>query len=139
MSAMPKVGVHTHCLKCGTKLKGQQRKFCRRRCKEQHGAIRNPSYRRQRNRGIKRKLKLVELKGGCCEICGYKKNLAVLTFHHINPATKLFDIQLNNIANYKWERALAEASKCQLLCHNCHNELHHPDFDMKNLLTESHS
>ena len=29
---------------------------------------------------LNEKLNLVKLKGGCCEICGYKKNLTALTF-----------------------------------------------------------
>ncbi len=54
--------------------------------------MKEASYARQRRRGIKRKLKLVELKGGCCEICGYDKNLAVLTFHHTDLKTKKFNV-----------------------------------------------
>ena len=66
------------------------------------------SYARQRRRGIKRKLKLVELKGGCCEICSYDKNLAVLTFHHSDPKTKLF----NDSVMLLYDQALlAEGSK----------------------------
>tara|TARA_R110000824_G_scaffold288652_1_gene477106 strand:- start:324 stop:644 length:321 start_codon:yes stop_codon:yes gene_type:complete len=91
-------------------------------------------YARQRRRGIKRKLKLIELKGGGCEICGYSKNLAVLTFHHTDPNTKLFNVELNNIANHKWQKVLKESKKCQLLCHNCHHEIHHPDLSLKKLL-----
>lgn len=97
--------------------------------------MKEASYARQRRRGIKRKLKLVELKGGCCEICSYDKNLAVLTFHHSDPKTKLFNVELKNIANHKWESVLFEANKCQLLCQNCHQELHHPEFSFKKLLT----
>jgi len=92
------------------------------------------SYARQRRRGIKRKLKLIELKGGSCEICGYKKNLTALTFHHINPETKLFNVEMRNIANYNWDKVLIETNKCQLLCHNCHHELHHPEFCIKKLM-----
>ena len=97
--------------------------------------MKEASYARQRRRGIKRKLKLVELKGGCCEICGYDKNLAVLTFHHTDLKTKKFNVELRNIANYNWKKVLEESSKCQLLCQNCHQELHHPDFSLKKLLT----
>ena len=132
---MIKKGIHTNCIVCDAKLKGQQRKFCSRRCKNKNGNLNNASYIRQQKRGTKRKLKIVKLKGGCCEICGYNKNLAVLTFHHIDPNTKLFNVELKNIANHKWESVLSEANKCQLLCQNCHQELHHPDFSLKKLLT----
>ena len=79
----------------------------------------------------------VKLKGGCCEICGYKKNLTALTFHHINPDKKLFNVEMRNIANYNWNKVLKEADQCQLLCHNCHHELHHPEFNLKKLLTDN--
>ena len=132
---MTKKVIHTNCVVCDAKLKGQQRKFCSRKCKDKNWHTIEPAYARQRRRGIKRKLKLVELKGGCCEICSYDKNLAVLTFHHTNPKTKLFNVELNSIANYNWKKVLEESNKCQLLCQNCHQELHHPDFFLKKLLT----
>lgn len=93
----------------------------------------NPSYKRQRKRGIKRKLNLIELKGGCCEVCGYNKNITALTFHHINPNDKLFNLELRGIANNNWQKVLDELKKCQLLCHNCHHELHHPEFNLEDL------
>ena len=98
--------------------------------------MKEKSYARQRRRGINRKLKLVQLKGGCCEICGYKKNLTALTFHHIDASTKLFNVEMRNIANYEWNRVLKESNKCQLLCHNCHHELHHPSLAIKKLLMD---
>ena len=97
--------------------------------------MKEKSYARQRRRGIKRKLNLVKLKGGCCEICGYNKNLTALTFHHVDPSTKSFNVEMRNIANYEWNRVLKESNKCQVLCHNCHHELHHPEFNLKKLLT----
>lgn len=124
---------YINCLSCGKELIGRQRSFCSRKCKDKHGNIDNPSYIRQKKRGIRRKLKLVELKGGCCQKCGYNKNLAVLTFHHIDPNQKLFCIQSRNISNYNFDKVLAEADKCELLCHNCHHETHYPDFNMNEL------
>jgi len=124
-----------HCVTCEKKLIGRQRSHCSKKCKNKHTNLNNASYIRQRKRGTKRKLKLIELKGGGCEICGYNKNLAVLTFHHVDPKTKLFNLELRNIANYKWEKILTESKGCKLLCHNCHHEIHHPEFDLKKLLT----
>lgn len=124
---------YDNCLTCNKKLIGRQRSFCSRKCKDKYGNINNPSYIRQKNRGIKRKLKLVESKGGCCEICGYNKNITALTFHHINPADKLFNLELRGIANNNWQKVLDELKKCQLLCHNCHHELHHPQFNLREL------
>ena len=134
---MIKKGVYKNCVICDIQLEGQQRKFCSQKCKNKNSSLNNASYIRQQKRGIKRKLNLVKLKGGCCEICGYKKNLTALTFHHINPDKKLFNVEMRNIANYNWNKVLKEADQCQLLCHNCHHELHHPEFNLKKLLTDN--
>jgi len=75
---------------------------------------------------VSRKLKAIELKGGCCEKCGYKKNFAALCFHHKDPSTKSFGIDARNIRMKKWNLILEELDKCSLLCHNCHAEEHHP-------------
>lgn len=73
-----------------------------------------------RNRKSK-KYKFVEYKGGCCQICGYKKSLNALHFHHINPNEKDFTI---GGRNYNLERMKREVDKCLLLCSNCHVEIH---------------
>lgn len=120
---------YSNCCYCGNKLIGRQRIYCSKKCKDKQERKNNPSYIRQRKRGINRKLKLIQLKGGKCEICGYDKNIASLTFHHIDPKTKFFNVELRNIANYKWSKVLNESAKCRLLCHNCHHEIHNPEFD----------
>lgn len=67
------------------------------------------------------KQKLVDYKGGKCEICGYNKYIGNLTFHHIDPSKK--DFQISGMTR-KYEILLKEVDKCRLLCHNCHGELH---------------
>ena len=69
----------------------------------------------------RRKEVLVKMLGGKCSRCGYKKSLAALSFHHIDPKTKSFDISHNG--QHTWEEVLLEARKCRLLCLNCHMEL----------------
>ena len=59
--------------------------------------------------------------------------MAVLTFHHVDPKLKSFSLDLNNIAQKHWHKVIEELDKCDLLCHNCHHELHHPDLNLKNL------
>ena len=76
-------------------------------------------------RGYKRKENLVEIKGGCCQNCGYKKCLRALTFHHRDPSTKQFTIEMRTIRGIAWETVLAEVAKCDLLCYNCHMEVEH--------------
>lgn len=69
----------------------------------------------------KAKLKAVEYKGGGCELCGYKKSIRALCFHHIDPTQKDFGI---STGFRKWESLRLELDKCQLLCMNCHAEQH---------------
>jgi|SRR5882724_3983328 len=77
---------------------------------------------------IKRKLarnllkqKAVQYKGGKCQICGYDKYVGALTFHHVNPKEKEFQISQmdNNFNSIK-----LELDKCLLACANCHAEIH---------------
>jgi len=74
---------------------------------------------------------LIDLKGGSCKICSLKSNINdVYAFHHIDPSTKLFSIDARVCNGYKYERLLEEVSKCDLLCHNCHSELHNPEHSL---------
>jgi transposase len=64
---------------------------------------------------------LVAEAGGRCRLCGYHRCVAALQFHHLDPATKEF-----NLARYgarSIERQRAEVRKCVLLCSNCHAEV----------------
>lgn len=70
----------------------------------------------------KRKAKAVEYKGGSCVYCGYNKCLQALDFHHRIPETKLFGISGNHCRS--WDIVKAELDKCDLVCSNCHNEIH---------------
>jgi DNA-binding CsgD family transcriptional regulator len=67
------------------------------------------------------KLKLVDYKGGKCEICGYCKSLWALEFHHRDPELKDFTISSVSKSFYKLKK---EVDKCMLVCSNCHAELH---------------
>lgn len=68
-----------------------------------------------------KKSKLIQDKGGKCEICGYNKCEQALDFHHIDPSQKSFDISSNS---FSFEKMKKEADKCALLCANCHREVH---------------
>jgi hypothetical protein len=72
----------------------------------------------------RRKEYLVEMLGGKCVICGYKRSVKALSFHHKNPAEKEFDITNNGNILRDWDLVIKEAKKCELLCLNCHMELH---------------
>ena len=116
------------CLLCNILLAGRQRKFCSTKCKQTGINHKHQNYAAQQRRGHERKVKLVQMKGGGCEICGYHKNSTALCFHHTNPSTKHFQIDIRRCSNASWDRLVKEAGKCRLLCLNCHAEVHNPTF-----------
>lgn len=67
------------------------------------------------------KLKLVEYKGGKCQICEYNKSINALHFHHIDPNEKDFQISGKSLS---FEKLKSEVDKCILVCSNCHSEIH---------------
>jgi hypothetical protein len=72
----------------------------------------------------RRKQKCIEYKGGKCVKCGYNKCNAALQFHHKDPEQKHFALSWNG-RPHSWEKCKKELDKCDLLCANCHFELHH--------------
>ena len=82
------------------------------RCRVEHVA--------DKRRRIKRQLVLEA--GGRCELCGYDQCDAALQFHHVDRATKSFAISAVGITR-AISKAREEASKCVLLCANCHAEV----------------
>jgi hypothetical protein len=105
-----------------------------RRCRR-HGdvefqryGIKRPTWRCKRCVGEavtrrKQKLKrmLVEENGGACAVCGYDRCIINLSFHHVDPSTKLFSVNMGLGKSVKSFRA--EAEKCVLVCANCHGEI----------------
>jgi transposase len=65
---------------------------------------------------------LVREAGGACSICGYRRSVAALEFHHLDPTTKRFSLSHRGVTR-SIARAREEASKCVLLCANCHVEV----------------
>lgn len=72
------------------------------------------------------KQKLVDLKGGKCEICGYDKCLNALEFHHIDRSTKSFALNIGNFRK-SFDLLEKEVNKCKLVCANCHREIHYQE------------
>lgn len=115
---------------CQKELTGKQQRFCCNICKcnyNNHHANDGKGYQtyiNQKNRGWDRKKEFVEMKGGVCKECGYNKCLRALTFHHRDPSLKLFQLDIRHLSNRTYEKCLVEVKKCDLLCFNCHMELH---------------
>ena len=61
----------------------------------------------------------IKLLGGCCNICGCN-DIFVLEFHHPGEKNSL----INKLVTYRWSRLYAELPRCELICANCHMELH---------------
>ena len=73
----------------------------------------------RRKQRVKRTL--VDEAGGRCAICGYRRCIVNLTFHHVDPTQKSFSLSMNTtkaLATYR-----EELRKCVLLCANCHGEV----------------
>jgi 5-methylcytosine-specific restriction endonuclease McrA len=60
--------------------------------------------------------------GGKCQRCGYDKYLGALEFHHLDPTVK--EYHLGQRRGLNKEALKQELDKCQLLCSNCHKEVH---------------
>lgn len=58
--------------------------------------------------------------GAKCQRCGYDKCSAALEFHHRNPLEK--DPTWSK--GWKLEKLSKELDKCDILCANCHREVH---------------
>jgi len=72
----------------------------------------------KRRRSLKRIL--VDEAGGGCILCGYSRCDRALEFHHLDWKAKEFQITSHTRS---LTRLRAEASKCVLLCSNCHAEV----------------
>ena len=57
-------------------------------------------------------------------MCGYDKYIGALEFHHLDPSRK--DVQISAIRARTFnDKIKKELDKCQMLCCNCHRELHY--------------
>jgi hypothetical protein len=67
-------------------------------------------------RRAERRRRLIELPGGQCARCGVIDDLQ---FDHVDGVDREFRLNGKDLDG-PWERILAEAAKCQLLCPPCH-------------------
>jgi 5-methylcytosine-specific restriction endonuclease McrA len=85
---------------------------------------------RFKKRAMKREL--LKYKGGAvCMICGFDDYEGALQLHHRNPKEKEFTLSSVNLndTDYTMEKLKAEADKCDVLCANCHFEVHYKHDD----------
>jgi len=55
-----------------------------------------------------------------CSVCGYKKSLMALHFHHTGPKKK----EVSGMLAYSRKALKEEVRNCILVCSNCHCEIH---------------
>lgn len=69
----------------------------------------------------KSKIELITKLGNKCNKCGYTGHPGAFHFHHIDPKTKLHEVNGNKLLTKdRWN----EIKKCELLCANCHQIEH---------------
>jgi transposase len=102
---------------------------CRHHGESEHALCADGGYRCKRCRSesvARRRRKMKQLMvadaGGCCCICGYNRYIGALEFHRVNPDDKRLTLSRNGVT-LALETLRAEASKCVLVCSNCHAEL----------------
>ncbi|MFA6476600.1 MAG: hypothetical protein WCV68_04330 [Candidatus Paceibacterota bacterium] len=79
-------------------------------------------YKAQKNHRIKVREKLLNfLSSKSCLDCG-EDDPIVLEFDHINPKSKFKTIAKMLSGHYSWDSVLAEISKCEIRCANCHRK-----------------
>jgi len=75
----------------------------------------------------------VKYKGGKCIKCGWFGEISVFDFHHREPNEKEFNLSSVGVTTRKWNDVKKELDKCDLLCANCHRQIHY-NFPDDNLL-----
>jgi hypothetical protein len=73
----------------------------------------------RRRRNVR--LRLVQEFGGACAICGYDVPIT-LEFHHLDRGAKSFGLAARGMTR-SYDSLREEASKCVLLCSNCHAQV----------------
>lgn len=101
-------------------------------CGECFTVYRREHYRRNRGAYVERNGRLLRtrrlewqrrlwayLQDHPCVDCGERDPL-VLEFDHIDPATKLHDVNQLTVRGFAWSTVLMELEKCEVRCANCH-------------------
>lgn len=71
----------------------------------------------------------IEYLGGKCIRCGHQGWAATFEFHHRDPSKKEFQISSGNTNS--WNSIKKEVEKCDLLCSNCHREVHYSSQELE--------
>ena len=108
-----------YCKNCNTPIQRNNRQIYCTACAKAIKRAKQVQYTTKRRQKVK--AEAVEYKGGKCSVCGYCRCIASLEFHHRNKNEKEFTMSRTNksLAQIK-----SELDKCDLVCANCHREIH---------------
>jgi len=91
----------------------RHRRYCSRSCNTKHRIHKTRKLRKQ---------KAVDYLGGSCVRCGYNRCIEALHFHHTQGKNNSIGKMISNWKS--WEVIENELNKCDLVCANCHHEIH---------------
>ena len=111
------------CSKCMVKKPASDFYFRKERVNELYSQCRSCNSKDATERMQAIKLKLVELKGGKCQLCSFSEYVGALEFHHVDPKEK--DKNVSRLIKSKInQQVIDEINKCVLVCSNCHKMIH---------------
>ena len=58
-----------------------------------------------------------------CTDCGVEYDWWVMQYDHVDPSTK--EYEASKLSRRSWDTINTELNKCEVVCANCHRELHH--------------
>ena len=70
-----------------------------------------------------------EAKSHGCQLCGYKKCLSAIEFHHVGDDK---GFELSSAGSRSLVQVCKEIAKCVIICANCHREIHENDLGFVN-------
>ena len=77
---------------------------------------------RKNKKDKKNILKRMKVELGC-SICGYRESASLLHWHHRKPSEKSFNIA-HSFHETTLDKILEEVKKCDVVCQDCHFEVH---------------
>lgn len=110
------------------KAKGTRQPYCK-ECKKgfskawytSHKADHKKVVQRNNRRYQQETRKIIDkIKDKPCADCGHRFPSVVMDFDHVDPTSKLFSIANRMARTVSLEVLLAEISKCEVVCANCH-------------------
>jgi len=113
-----------HYQKYGKEWQQKNRKKCREKGRKFYWKYRDKILLKKKRKDKEKRnfIQDYKLKKGC-DVCGYKKSANALCFHHTKK-NKEFHIADSIGGCISLERIKKEIEKCQVVCHNCHAEIH---------------